>query len=95
MLNQKHFDKRLSLRLNLSTEENLSFKSSEVLSQLQLSAVNPNHHYAASDLMLCEKAIDKRLSLPENLDTSVNQAPLHSCACINDLSICEPTKVHC
>ena len=92
-LNQKHFGKRFSLPLNLSTEENLACKSLKFVSQSHLSAVNRNHHYATSDLMLCQTAIDKRLSLPVNLDKSVNPPPLCSYPCINDLSICEPTKL--
>ena len=92
-LNQKHFHNRLSLPLNLSTERNLAWESSKFVSRQRLSVVNRNHHYAASDLMLYQTTIDKRLSLPVNLDKSVTQAPLCSYACINDLSICEPTKL--
>ena len=92
-LNEKHLDNRLSLLLNLITERDLACESSKFISRPQLSTINPDYHQAASDLMLCQKAIDKRLSLPVNLDKSVNQAPLRSYACVNDLSICEPTKL--
>ena len=91
VLNHKQIEKRLSLSLILSTEENVSVTFTKRVSQQKLNAINPKHYYAVSDLALNEKIIDKRLSLPVILTRTENEAPLYSCICIKDLSTCEST----
>ena len=92
-LNQKHIGKRPSLPTIVSAEENVTVTFTKLVSQQQINAIKRKNCYAVSDLALNAKKIDKRSSLPLILACTENQAPLYSCACIDDLSTCEPTTL--
>ena len=93
VLNHKQIENRLSLPLTLSTEENVTVTFTKGVSQQKVNVINPKHYYAVSKLALNEKIINKRLPLPVILTHTENEAPLYSCACINNLSTCEPTTL--
>ena len=93
VLNHKQIGKRMSLPLTLRTEENVTVTFTKGVSQQEVNVINPRNCYAVSDLALNEKIIDKRLSLPVILARIENEAPLYPCACINDLSSCEPAML--